>query len=95
MVSHSWCWPAGEWGWIPGCPVTGVCPLVGEAGPEARAGWLVGGARPHVSGFRALGVPGLVPAHWCVELDLQPSGGQGCVQGQLWTQGVLRQPACW
>ena len=22
------------------------------------------------------------------------SGGQGCVQGQLWAKGVLRQPGC-
>ena len=57
---------------------SGVCPLVGEASPEACAGFLVGGACacPLVGGAGS----------WT-------SGDQGCVhagvQRWLWAQGVL------
>ena len=44
-----------------------VCPLVGEAGPEVRAGSLEGRAR-------AQGILGLVPSHWWVELGVGPCG---------------------
>ena len=88
-----------SWGWC--------LTLVVEAGPKARAGLLVGGAKtqgiwgltstrwwaellPRVSGCRALGVLGLVPAGWCVGLGPVSFGGQGYVQGCLWPQEVLR-----
>ena len=60
-----------------------VCPLVGEAGLGACAGFLEGvaSACPLVGGT----------VSW-------PSGGQGCVKGhvlrQLWAQEDFRQPVC-
>ena len=79
-----------------------VCPLVGEAGPKARAGFLVAGAcslvvelHPGVFGYKALGAPGLVLELWCVGPGPGPSDGQGCVQEWLWALGVLRKPVCW
>ena len=45
-----------------------VCPLVAEAGPEARTGFLKGS-------IQAQGILGLVPAHWWMELGPGPSGG--------------------
>ena len=64
-------------GWIPrlwdcGFLASSICPLVGEAGPEARTGSLQG--RTRVQGFL-----GLVPAHWLVELGPGPSGRKGRV----------------
>lgn len=53
-----------------------VCPLVGEPGPQARADWLVGSTGSRVSGYKALGFPGLVPVH-CVG----PGPGSSCGQG--------------
>ena len=66
-VSWSLCWPASGQGWGPAVPVRGlacwstycrtsflasdVCPLVGETGPEARAGSLE--ARARASGSRS------------------------------------------
>ena len=60
---------------------SGVCPLVGEAGLEACAGFLVGGVSACPLVGRAVS--------W-------PSGGQGSVKGHvlgwLWDQEVFRQP---
>ena len=85
---------------------------MGQAGPQATAGSLVGEVwsqgilgpvlahwwmklGPGVCGYRSLlGVLGLVPVHRCVGLGAGPSGGHGCVQGQLWAQGFLMQPVC-
>lgn len=50
---------------------------------------------PIISGCSALGVPGLVLGHQCVGLGPGPSGGQACVPGWLWDQGVLTQSTCW
>ena len=50
---------------------------------------------PGFYGCRALGVLDLLPAHWFVGLGPRLSGGQDCVQRQLWDQGILRQPLCW
>ena len=48
------------------------------------------GMQPHseVSGYRALGVPGLVPVHWCAGLDPVPSGDQGQCQGSVGLDGL-------
>ena len=70
--------------WIVVLLASGVCPLVGEVGPGACAGFLVGGTGA------CLLVGG---AGSC------PSGGQGrvkgCVYRRLWGQDDLRQPVCW
>ena len=90
------------------CPEAFFCLMVGEAGPKAREGSLVGGPwilgllpahwyvelSPKVSGCRALGVLCLLPAHWCVEPGLRCSCGQDYVQERLWTQRISRQPIC-
>ena len=75
-------WPADGL-WDGGFLESSACPLVGEAGPEARAGSVEGRARPQ-------GILGLVPAHWWVELGPGPSGGQGHILRWLWAQGGLR-----
>ena len=49
---------------------------------------------PRVSGYRALGVLGLVQAHCCVGTGPGPSDGQGPVLGWWSAQGDLRQQAC-
>ena len=63
---------------------SGVCPLVGVIGPEACAGFLVGGTGA------CLLVGG---AGSC------PSGGQSCVTRcvyrWLWAQYGFRHPVCW
>ena len=66
------------------CSFSCFCSLVGEAGLETCAGFLVGraGACPLVDRAESLS-----------------SGGQchvkGCVWRWLWTQEVIRQPVCW
>ena len=76
--------------------------MVGGLGPGMRgcgavvvlglvsAHWLAG-PRPRVSGCRALEVPELV--FLAEGTGPGPSGAQGWVLGQLWTQGALRQLA--
>ena len=63
---------------------SGVCPLVGEVGPGACAGLLVGGT----------GACPLVVGAWSCSSD-----GQGlvkwCVLRWLWAQYDFRQPVCW
>lgn len=63
-VSQSWCQPAAGWGWGPAGPGAGTFPLVGEAGTEIRADFLVGGTRAQ----------GLLSAHWWVKLYPGVSG---------------------
>ena len=62
---------------------SGVCPLVGEAGLEACAGFLV---------------EGLVPVHWWVELGLGPLVGRavsmGVSRGSCGLRNSLREPVC-
>ena len=60
------CWQA-ELGPRSRSPRVGVGLLVDEAGPKARAGWLVGVAR-------AQGVLGIIPAHWWMEVVPRVSG---------------------
>ena len=56
-----------------GFPISGVCSLVNEAGPETTADFLE-------HRVRAQRILELMPAHWWVELDPGSSGGQGHVQ---------------
>ena len=81
------CWPACGWAGSAGCRTAVVLQLVPAHWWEELG--------PSSCGCRTLGVSGLVPAHWCVGLGPGPCVGQGRVQGQLWAQGFLRQPACW
>ena len=65
-----------------GIGFSGLCNRDPE-GPKACFGLLVG-----VAGVQ--GIPGLVPAHWCVGSGPGSSGGQGWIQGFLGAQRVLR-----
>ena len=47
---------------------------------------------PSVSVLRMLGVPGLLPVHWCVGPGPLPSGEWNHVQGQLCSQSELQFP---
>ena len=49
---------------------------MGKAASETREGFLEG---REGDGGCTLGILGLLPSHWCVELGPEPSGGQGCV----------------
>ena len=84
-VSQSLCQPAGR--------LSGSC----HAGwrPAIVLGLMLAHWWARVSGYRALGVPWLVPAMGCVWPSPQPSGGHGLVPGWLWASGILRQPVCW
>lgn len=64
-------------------------------GPSGSWGWcLPMDGWSWVSGCRALGVPGLAHAHWCMGPGASPLVDR-VVQRQLWLQGALSQPACW
>ena len=60
------------WSWL-------VPALVGPLGVEPPS---------EVSGCRALGIPGLVPVHWCSGLDPVPSDDQGQSQGSVGLDGL-------
>lgn len=61
--------------------------------PVPAHSWLEPGSE--LSGCRVLGIPGLVLVPWYVGLGPRPSGEQGHILEWLWSQGVLRQMACW
>lgn len=50
---------------------------------------------PRVSGCRLLESLGIVPVHWYMGPGPGPSVEQNLLQGQLWGEGVLRQPISW
>lgn len=72
--------------------------LVGGPGAQGILGLmppLMSRAESWVLWLQGPGGGGLVPGYWCVGPCPGPSGGQDCIWGWLWAQGILRQPAWW